>query len=344
MDDWVYGSQFAAAKYIVPVNTLATANTQFASLSSYYQPYVKTMTEKGAAYGVPVYGETTFLMYRKDLFAKYGISHPPVTMQQLSADASLIYTRSNHTIYGMTMRGEPGIQSVYIFAGFLRAYGGNWFSRSGAVNVDSPQAVAAAKEFVSVLRSYGPPGVSTYGWAENRIEFDQGHAAMTIDASANGAYDQSKQYSTIVGNVGYAPVPYAAGVSPSGQNTDHSLEVHGMFLSAFSQHQAAAWAFMSWATSVAVQEKELTIAPQPGLTATSVFDSTAYAKLYGAFKSAMLSQLATGNPEYLPQGSLANLIITDVGQELNTALAGETTPANAMQTAQANILSSMPGA
>ena len=165
---------------------------------------------------------------------------------------------------------------------------------------------------------------------------------MTIDASANGPYNESKEYSTVVGKVGYAAVPYAQGVTPSGQNTDHSLEVHGMYLSAFSQHQAAAWAFMSWATSVGVQQKELTIAPQPGLTATSVFDSAAYAKLYGAFKGEMLNQLATGNPQYLPTGSLANLIITDVGQELNTALAGEATPAAAMSTAQANILASAP--
>jgi ABC-type glycerol-3-phosphate transport system substrate-binding protein len=54
----------------------------------------------------------------------------------------------------------------------------------------------------------------------------------------------------------------------------------------------------------------------------------------------MLKELATGNPEYLPTGTLANLIITDVGQELNTALAGQVTPAAAMATAEANILSS----
>jgi multiple sugar transport system substrate-binding protein len=342
MDDWVYGSQFAAAKYIVPLNALEQANTQFSGWSVYYPPYLKTMTEGTSVYGVPVYGETTFLMYRKDVFAKYGITKPPATMQQLASDAALIYTKSNGTMYGITMRGEPGIQSVYIYAGFLRAFGGDWFNKSGTVNVASPQAIAAANAFVSMLHTSGPPAASTYAWADNRIEFDQGHAAMTIDASANGAYDQSPQYSTVVGKVGYAPVPYAQGVTPVGQNTDHSLEVHGMFLSAFSQHKAAAWAYMSWATSVPVQEKELTIAPQPGLTATSVFNSAAYAKLYGAFKSAMLSQLATGNPRYLPTGALANLIITDVGQELNTALAGQATPAAAMKTAQANILASEP--
>jgi multiple sugar transport system substrate-binding protein len=341
MDDWVYGSQFAAAKYIVPLNSIEASNTHYATFGTYYPAYIKTMTEGSSVYGVPVYGETTLLMYRKDLFAKYGISGPPKTMQQLEADAATIYAGSDHQVYGITMRGEPGIQSVYIYAGFLRAYGGNWF-HNGSVDVDSPQAVAAANEFVSVLRSSGPPAVDTYAWADNRIEFDQGHAAMTIDASANGPYNESKEYSTVVGKVGYAAVPYAQGVTPSGQNTDHSLEVHGMYLSAFSQHQAAAWAFMSWATSVGVQQKELTIAPQPGLTATSVFDSAAYAKLYGAFKGEMLNQLATGNPQYLPTGSLANLIITDVGQELNTALAGEATPAAAMSTAQANILASAP--
>lgn len=262
-------------------------------------------------------------------------------MEQLANDARLIYQRSGHTVYGITMRGQPGIQSVYIYAGFLRAYGGGWFHR-GKVNVASRQAIAAAKQYVSLLRQYGPPAAPTYGWAENRIEFDQGHAAMTIDASANGPYNESKQYSSVVGKVGYAQVPYGTNVKPIGDNTNHSLEVHGMFLSAFSQHKAAAWAFMSWATSAPVQKQELTIAPQPGLTATSVFDSPQYAKLYSPFRGAMLKGLATGNPHYLPTGPLANLIITDVGQELNSALAGQVSPGTAMRTAEANILASEP--
>jgi ABC-type glycerol-3-phosphate transport system substrate-binding protein len=296
------------------------------------------MRVNGQQYGVPVYGETTLLMYRKDLFAKYGISGPPATMQELEQDAKTIYDGSGHSVYGITMRGQPGIQSTYIYAGFLRAFGGDWTSNGQPV-VNSPQAVQAAAFWANLLHTYGPPGAPNYDWAQNRIEFDQGHAAMTIDASANGPYNEDPKSSTVVGKVGYAAVPYAAGVTPTGTNTDHSLEVHGLYLSKFSQHPLAAWLFMSWATSAQVQEQELQIAPQPGLTVTSVLNSSQYTQQYGAFVQEMLNQLSTGNPNYLPTGNAANTIIEDVGRALNTALVGQSSAKAALDSAQSQIQS-----
>lgn len=332
-DDWVYGSGFAAKNYIAPLDSYAAKDPSYLKLSDFYGPYLKAVTENGATYGLPIYGESTFLMYRTDLFAKYGISGPPTTMDELRADAEKIYNASGHSVYGITTRGATGIQSVYVWAGFLRAFGGNW-ETGGKVNVDTPQAVQAADFWSKLLKDYGPPGAADYDWQQNRIEFDQGKAAMTIDATANGPYNEQAQYSSVVGKVGYAPIPNAVANPPA---SNHSLEVHALYLSSASHNKDAAWKFMSWATSPAVQQQELTLAPQPGLTADSVLHSAAYNKLYGAFVKVMLAQLATGNPDYLPAGADSNTIINSTGTALSQLLSGGISAQSALSNAQKQI-------
>jgi ABC-type glycerol-3-phosphate transport system substrate-binding protein len=222
---------------------------------------------------------------------------------------------------------------VYVWAGFLRAFGGDW-QTNGAVKVNTPQAVQATEFWSKLLQDYGPPGAADYDWQQNRIEFDQGKAAMTIDATANGPYNEQSQYSSVVGKVGYAPIPNAV-ASPSSSN--HSLEVHALYLSSASHNKDAAWKFMSWATSPTVQQQELTLAPQPGLTATSVLHSAQYNKLYGAFVNVMLSQLATGNPNYLPTGAASNTIINATGTALSQTLSGGASAQSALDNAQNQI-------
>jgi multiple sugar transport system substrate-binding protein len=339
-DDWAYGREFARSGYIDPLNSYATADTKYVKLSDFYAPYLNTMKVGSSYYGLPVYGETTLLQYRKDLFQKYGISRPPATMQQLAADAATIYQKSGHKTYGITMRGAPGIQSVYVYAGFLRAFGGDWYTKAGKPNVDSPAAIKSAAFWANLLRQSGPQAAANYDYFQNQTFFDKGGAAMTIDASALGGLNEDASQSSIAGKVGYAPVPYAAGQSPGGSNSDHSLEVHGMYLSHFSTHKQAAWEFMSWATSPSVQLQELRISPQPGLTSNAALNSPTFTKKYRAFAAVMKSELKTGNPNYLPSGTDSNEMVTDVGQALNSVLAGQQSAASALRQAQQEITSS----
>jgi multiple sugar transport system substrate-binding protein len=336
--DNVFGSGYFASGYVVDLKSLAAKDTQYGTLNAFYQPYVKPMTSsEGAVFGLPVYGESTFLMYRKDLFQKYGITQVPQTTEQLETAAKKISEATNGQIAGITMRGAPGIQSVYPWAGLLRSFGGDFFDASGKIAVNSPEAVKATEFWAGLLRNYGPKGAANFDWEQNRIAFTQGKAAMTIDATANGPFNENPKSSTVAGKVGYAPVPYAAGTTPDAADSDNSLNVHALYLSKFSKNPDSTYKFMSWATGDAVQSNAVKTVESVGVTLDKVLKGQAYAAKYGTFQKAVLAQVSTGNVNYLPSGKDSNKIIVETGQALSSVLSGQSDAKAALDAAAKNL-------
>lgn len=337
MNDWVYGAGFADAGYIVPLDEFIESDPTFAETHDFVPGYVNAMQRHGKQYGLPIYGESTFLMYRKDLFEEYGIP-VPTTMDELMDAARQVYEKSGGKTYGITLRGRQGIHNVYVWAAFLWAFGGRWFDENGRPALDSPEAIAATEFYAEILRRYGPPGVATYGWEENRLQFQGGHAAMTIDATVNGALAEDPSQSSVVGRVGYAPVPLA---TTNVVGSPSSLQVHGLYISAFSRHKEAAWKFISWATSKMVNQASLELYPNAGVPSLSVIESEAFQSRYGAFADAMIEAINSGNIDYLPHVSQSNQIIDLVGIAVSSVLAGTATAEEAMRHANQQIIELM---
>jgi ABC-type glycerol-3-phosphate transport system substrate-binding protein len=330
--DNVYGIGYYESEYVEDLSQYE-GESDDVKFADFYQPYIAPMQSDGATFGLPVYGESTWLMYRTDLFEQYGIDGPPTTMEELAEDARLISEGSNGEVAGITLRGAPGIQSVYPWAGFLRAFGGDFYDGDN-VKVDSAEAIEAAQFWAQLLQDYGPEGVGNFDWEQNRIAFTQGTAAMTIDATANGPFNEDTESSVIAGKVGYAPVPYAISDPPASGNTNNSLNVHALYLSSFSEHKEAAYKFMAWATSEEIQNAAVTDADAIGATLQSVLEGDTYLEKYGTFQESILAALATGNVNYLPSGQDANAIITEVGTALSKTLAREASAEDAFKAAQ----------
>lgn len=331
--DNTYGAGYFESGYIDDLSEYEAGAKDLVAFDDFYQPYLAPMQRDGVTFGLPVYGESTWLMYRTDLFEEFGIGGPPTTMDELEAAAKTISEGSGGDVAGITLRGAPGIQSVYPWAGFLRAFGGDFYD-GDTLAIDAPESVAATQFWTELLKNYGPSGVGNFDWEQNRIAFTQGNAAMTIDATANGPFNEDAAASVVAGKVGYAPIPYAISNPPSSGNTNNSLNVHALYLSSFSQKKEAAYKFMAWATSEEVQSNAVVSTEAVGVTLNAVLESPAYAEKYGAFKDALLAQLATGNVDYLPAGADANAIITEVGQALSRTLAGEADAKDALKAAQ----------
>jgi len=331
--DNTYGTGYYQSKYVEDLAPFEDGAKDLNTFDQFYAPYLAPMQTNGATFGLPVYGESTWLMYRTDLFEQYGIDRPPTTMDELAKDAKIIHEGSGGSVAGITLRGAPGIQSVYPWAGFLRAFGGDFYA-DGELAVNSAESVKATQFWADLLTNYGPDGVGNFDWEQNRIAFTQGNAAMTIDATANGPFNEDTSSSVVAGKVGYAAIPYAIPNPPASGNTNNSLNVHALYLSSFSKHKKAAYKFMAWATSKAVQANAVENTEAVGVTLQSIIESDAYAKKYGPFQDAVLQQLATGNVDYLPAGQDANAIITEVGQALSRTLAREASAKDALTAAQ----------
>jgi ABC-type glycerol-3-phosphate transport system substrate-binding protein len=322
MNDRLFIQGYITNDYITPLDEFINNSelNQYWDETDFVPSYLKAVQFNGKTYGFPVYGESTFLMYRKDLFQEYGIN-VPTTMTELEAAARTIKEKSNGSVAGITLRGQQGIHAVYTWGAFLWGYGGRYFDEGGRLVVDSPEAIRGTQMYVDLLNKYGPVGYANFGWQENRLLFQQGKAGMTIDATVNGAYCEDPKESDIVGKVGYAAVPTEV---TNGYGGTASLAVHGFYINnAISQKQKeAAFLFGSWATSAAVQEKTISVEAHSGLTSIAAMQSVAFREKYGSFSDGMISVLNAANVDYLPTIPEANEIINRVGTALSQALAG----------------------
>lgn len=327
----IYIPGFVQAGYIVPLDDLAAKLPDNYDKADFVPGYLNTSIVDGKLYGLPVYGESTFLMYRKDLFEEYGLT-PPKTFTEVAEAAKTIKEKSNGEIAGITMRGAQGIQNVYVWAGWLWGYGGQFITEDGKSALGSDEAAASLDAYARVLRDYGPVGVANFGWEENRVLFQQGKAGMTMDATVNGAFNEDPSISSVVGKVGYTPVPVETDKLKGGSS---SLAVHSLYIAEASQQKEAAWLFASWATAKEQQIKSFGIAPNSGVTSQAALNSEEFNKRYGAFKDAMLASIARGNPQYLPTVEAANEIINNAGIAVSKALAGSASAKDALAEANA---------
>lgn len=321
---------FVEAGYIVPLDDYV-ANDGFFDKSDFVPRYLDVSKSNGKLYGLPVYGESTFLMYRKDLFEQYGLAVPK-SFDEIEAAAKTISEKSNKQMVGITMRGQQGIQSVYVWAAYLWGMGGSFLDDNGQSALGTPEAAKALEAYARVLRNYGPVGVANFGWEQNRLLFQQGKAAMTLDATVNGAYNEDPTNSVVAGKVGYVPVPMQS-ASPKGGSS--SLAVHCMYVASASAHKEAAALFASWATAKAQQIKSVESDPNSGVTSLGAMNQPSFIKRYGAFKEPMLAAIAQGNPQYLPTIPKANEIINNTGIAISKALAGVASAADALKEADA---------
>ena len=325
-DNIIYIPGFAKAGYIEPLDNLAIKLPQHLDKADFVPGYLKTNMQDGKLYGLPVYGESTFLMYRKDLFQQYGIAVPK-SFDEIEAAAKTIKEKSKGEVTGITLRGAQGIQSVYVWAGWLWGYGGEFIDSKGKSALGSKEAADSLEAYGRLLKNYGPVGVANFGWEENRLLFQQGKAGMTLDATVNGAYNEDPSVSSVVGKVGYAPVP-AQTTSPKGGSS--SLAVHSLYVASTSPNKEAAWLFTSWATAKEQQIKSLSIAPNSGVTSIAAMNSDEFNKRYGAFKDGMIASINNGNPQYLPTVTAANEIINNAGIAVSKVLAGTASAKDAL--------------
>ncbi|MBF0302174.1 MAG: sugar ABC transporter substrate-binding protein, partial [Desulfamplus sp.] len=301
---------------------------RYIDISDFVEAYINDAKLGNTLYGLPMYGESTFLYYRKDLFEQYKIKVPE-TMEELMDAARQIKEQSKNQIYGITLRGREGIHSVYIWASFLWGFGGHWLNDQGQADLFTPEAVEAAQFYAALLNKYAPPAYNQFGWIENRDIFIRGKAAMSIDATVNGAFNEDPVKSRVAGKTGYALMPVKLGAKLKGGHT--ALVTHQMYINRYSKNRDAAFLFISWATSKKVQLKGLEIEPNCGVTSKTALHSPIYKEKFGAFTSSMTESLTHGNSNYLPIIKEGPFIFEKTGKALSEIISGKKPADKAMK-------------
>ena len=296
-------------------------------------------------FAAPFYGESSMLMYRKDLADKAGIKvsdHPTWTEIKTLADK---INDPAHGVYGICLRGKPGWGDNMAFLSTLvNTFGGQWFDMQWKPQLESKPWKEAINFYVDLLKKDGPPGSSANSFNEILALYNEGKCGMWIDATIAASFITDPKQSKVADKVAFAQAPTQA--TPKGANW---LWAWALAIPAGSQKVDAAQKFISWATSeeyIELVAKTNGWGHVPTGTRKSTYANAEFLKA-ASFANAEKAAIDSANPNdsTLPKSPYVGVqfaaipefqsIGLAVGQQMSAALAGKVSVDQALKTSQA---------
>jgi sorbitol/mannitol transport system substrate-binding protein len=310
------------------------------------------LTVDGKLYAAPFYGESSMIMYRKDLFEAAGLKMPDKPNWDFIKSAAAKITDKSKEIYGICLRGKPGWgENMAFLTTMANSYSGRWFDEKWHPTFDGPEWKKTLDTYLDIMKTSGPPGASSNGFNENLALFQSGKCGMWIDATVAASFVSDPKASKVADKVGYAPAP--CGTTCKNANW---LWAWSLGIPAGSKKVEAAEKFIAWATSKPYAElvasKDGWANVPPG-TRKSLYANPDYQKA-APFAAMSLQAIDSANPgldgndkpkPYIGVQFAAipefQGIGTAVGQQFAAALAGSSTADQALKNAQALTLREM---
>jgi polyol transport system substrate-binding protein len=251
------------------------------------------LSTKGHMYASPFYGESSFLMYRKDVLAKKGIKMPlRPTWQQVAATARKLDSSS---MAGICLRGKPGWGDLgAAFTTVLNTWGGTWWSaksngKPDKAQVDQPAFKAALDFYSKLVQDAGEKDAANSSFNECLAQYQAGKVAMWYDATVAAGLLEAKD-SPVKGKNGFAFAPVYK-TKASGW-----LWTWALAIPKSSPDPAGAWKYIAWATgaqyikAAGTHTKGGWAAIPPG-TRLSTYQIPQYKKAAKAFASTTLAAM-----------------------------------------------------
>ncbi|THF47516.1 ABC transporter substrate-binding protein [Allorhizobium terrae] len=307
-------------------------------------PIRSGLTVNGKLYAAPFYGESSMVMYRKDLFEKAGLKMPDAPTWDFIKQAADKITDKSKEVYGICLRGKAGWgENMAFLTAMSNSFGARWFDENWKPQFDTPEWKKTLQFYVDLMKKDGPPGASSNGFNENLALFQTGKCGMWIDATVAASFVTNPKESKVADQVGFALAP------------DNGLGKRGNWLwswnlaiPAGSKKVEAAEKFIAWATSKdylkLVAEKDGWANVPPG-TRTSLYANADYQKA-APFAKMTLDSINSADPKHptvkpVPYEGVQYVAIpefqgigTAVGQQFSAALAGQSTVDQALKNAQ----------
>ncbi len=299
--------------------------------------------DDGSLYGQPFYGESSFLMYRTDVFEEAGLTMPEEPTWPEVAELAAQVDGVQPGMDGICLRGQSGWGQVFApLTTVVNTFGGTWFDESFDAQVNSPEFLEATEFYVDLVTTHGQPGAANAGFTECLNAMTQGGVAMWYDAtSAAGSLEAED--SPVKGQIGYVAAPVV--------ETDSSgwLYSWAWGIQESSTKKDAAWEFTSWASSQEYEElvaEELGWARVPAGKRASTYENPEYQEAASAFYEATQNAILSADPlspgvqprpapgiQFVAIPEFAGMA-TEVSLGVSAAIAGQTTVQEALDTGQ----------
>lgn len=333
---------FAENGWLAPMDEIVAEQPGFAQ-DDILPAYTKSLTgQDGHLYGEPFYGESSLMMYRKDIFAQHGLTMPDNPTWDEIAQLAKQVDEAEPSMEGICLRGQPGWGQLFAPLGtVVNTFGGTWFDENWNAKVSSPEFTEAVRFYTDLVREHGESGAAQAGFAECLNNMVQSKTAMWYDASSAGATLEAEN-SPVKGKLGYAQAPV--------KRTEHAgwLWTWSWGIQKASRNQDAAGQFVAWASSKEYEQlvaKELGWASVPAGKRTSTYEYEQYqqaAPFFAAEREAILNADPTdpglqprpyvgiqfaGIPEFAQLG-------TAVSEDISAVIAGKKSVEEALERGQ----------
>jgi sorbitol/mannitol transport system substrate-binding protein len=334
---------WAKNHWIDDLSHQASSDTAY-NVNDLIKPIRDSLSVNGHLYASPFYGESSFLMYRKDLLAKAGLTMPAhPTWDQVAGIAKKL-NNPTKGMAGICLRGKTGWgENLAPLDTVVNTFGGQWYDMNWNAHLTSPAFENATNFYVNLIKSAGERGAGNFSFNECANAMMQQKAAMWYDATVGASVIDDPKNSPIAGKLGFAPAPVVK-TPNSGWLWSWALSIESS-----SKHKAAAWTYISWATSkqyIQYAGQQLGWASVPPGSRYSTYSNPHYQKAAADFAKATLNEINSVNvkhPGVSPQPYVGVQYVgipqfedlgTRVSQEITAAISGQESVSAALSKAQ----------
>ncbi|WP_269809730.1 ABC transporter substrate-binding protein [Kineosporia rhizophila] len=300
--------------------------------------------EDGKLYALPFYGESSFLMYRKDVLEAKGLEMPAKPTWDEVADLAAELDGAEPGMKGICLRGLPGWGEMFApLTTVVNTFGGTWFTEDWQAQVNSPEFTEAVEFYVDLINEHGEEGAAQAGFTECLNAMSQSKVAMWYDATSAAGSLENPESSKVVGKVGYAPAPV--------KETENSgwLWSWNWVMPKTTKKADAAAKFALWATSKDYEKtvgEELGWSRVPSGKRASTYEIPEYKEAAGDFGPLTLEAIQNAdptNPGVQPRPTVGVQYVTipefqdlgtKVSQSISAALTGSGTVKEALDAGQ----------
>jgi len=273
--DQMWVAEYADAGWLVPLDDYIRRDKDEVNPTDFIPEVVHALSFwRGKIWTLPMAAYGQLVMYRKDVFDKLGLKHPPKSFKEdydwWTWDKYLEYVKTIHgktidgvKFYGTVEVGQQPAPIVHKWTQYLIGMGGRWFETYPKAPWNFTPVIQEkgkpALELFLTLYKYSPPESIEYFWFDAGTRFGKGDIGILLWWTPYCYLIKQPEYmvpgkSAVVGKYDVALPPHPKGWKVG----DHPIMSIGGWsygISAFSKHKEEAWAFIKWATSYETQKK-----------------------------------------------------------------------------------------
>jgi multiple sugar transport system substrate-binding protein len=300
---------------------------------AYWQSFDRVLLDglqyDGKIMAAPLFTDNAFLFYRKDLLEKAGLP-VPTTWEQLRQEARQLQD-AGQVRYGFAAQwaGYEGLTCDW--TEFSADASGSSVDYQGTTaRIDTPENLKALTYMKGLIDDgIAPKAVTTFKEGESQALFTSGQVAFLRNWAYAYSDAEENPNSKVSGRIGVINLPTFQGQISRGRTTTGGWN---LYVNPHSRNIGADLAFVRWMTGL---EAQRILALKGGLlpARSGVLDDVDLQDANPVFRIAFMNRMVARPTWTADYAEISKAIYTDV----NAALTGTTTPANALRKAQGDI-------